>query len=173
MTRGRWLPTRSLQIGVLATIVAGAIPLALWALGQGVDDEAEIPFDHSVHAGQYGMPCLSCHSFATRSTVAGIPSVQSCMGCHKLAGKDKPAVQTMARRFAEGKGLSFTRRHDLPDHVYFSHRVHHRAEVACADCHGAVESMASVARTSSLEMGWCLSCHRQRGASVDCLDCHK
>lgn len=145
----------------------------MWARGQGANHDSEIPFDHAVHAGRYGIPCLSCHSAATRSTVAGIPSVQSCMGCHKFAGKDKPAVQALAQRFTKGKGLSWPKLYDVPDHVYFSHRAHWQADVTCAECHGAVESMAKVVRTSSLEMGWCMDCHRRRGATSDCLDCHK
>jgi hypothetical protein len=24
-----------------------------------------------------------------------------------------------------------------------------------------------------MKMGWCLDCHRQRGASIDCWTCHK
>jgi hypothetical protein len=29
-----------------------------------------------------------------------------------------------------------------------------------------------VRQVSSLQMGWCLGCHQQRGASTDCLTCH-
>ncbi|MFB3126131.1 MAG: cytochrome c3 family protein [Candidatus Acidiferrales bacterium] len=47
-----------------------------------------------------------------------------------------------------------------------------RAGVECQACHGPVETMEQVSRVSSLEMGWCLQCHRQRNVSVDCATCH-
>jgi hypothetical protein len=49
--------------------------------------------------------------------------------------------------------------------------LHHGVE--CAQCHGRVEEMPHTPRASSFEMGWCLSCHRQQGGSLDCLTCHK
>ena len=132
-----------------------------------------IPFDHSLHVGKYGMQCLGCHVDARISTTAGIPSVRKCMGCHKFVSKDKPAIQTLAKLWDEGKSPSFRRIHDLPDYVYFSHRVHIAAQVDCKSCHGDVGKMARVVQVSPLTMGWCLECHKQRKATTDCIGCHK
>jgi hypothetical protein len=33
--------------------------------------------------------------------------------------------------------------------------------------------MDRVRRVSSLEMGWCVNCHMENKASIDCLTCHK
>ena len=72
--------------------------------------------------------------------------------------------------------------HNLPDYVYFDHRAHVAAGVACQSCHGPVESMERVSQFSSLSMGWCVNCHRETTAngvngqavhaSTDCAICH-
>jgi hypothetical protein len=76
--------------------------------------------------------------------------------------------------------IAWARVHRLPDHVRFSHGPHARAEVPCRTCHGAVETMDQVRQISSLQMGWCLECHRRHRADrpegarlTDCLTCHK
>jgi Cytochrome c7 and related cytochrome c len=132
-----------------------------------------VPFDHSIHAGTYRMACLSCHVDADKSTTAGLPSVRKCMGCHKFVDTQKPAVQELARLWRAEQVPRWSRVYDLPDYVYFSHRVHVGAQVACAQCHGDVASMSHVTRASSLTMGWCLDCHEQRHARLDCGACHK
>lgn len=132
-----------------------------------------VPFDHSIHAGQYKMPCLECHVDADKSTTAGLPSTARCMGCHKFVDKQKPAVQALAELWGDERVPRWTRVYSLPDYVYFSHRVHVSAQVACTDCHGNVASMKKVIRVAPLTMGWCLDCHRQRSATRDCVACHQ
>lgn len=84
---------------------------------------------------------------------------------------------------AERQSIPWVRVHNLPDHVAFDHRPHVAAGVACAECHGPVESMARVRQSSDLSMGWCVNCHRRaqvppiKGgppgpASTDCSVCH-
>ena len=50
--------------------------------------------------------------------------------------------------------------HDLPTHVQFPHVSHVRVGIQCQTCHGPVEEMEEVYQFSSLQMGWCISCHR-------------
>ncbi len=165
----RWL--------IAAVLVTGAgVP---FAAGHAAPAEAAppaadaIPFDHTIHAGKYAMPCLACHVNARNSTTAGLPSVRKCMGCHKFVAKDKPAIQALTKLWEAKKAPTFRRIHDLPDYVYFSHRVHIAAEVACSTCHGDVAKMQKVVQVSPLTMGWCLTCHQQRKATLDCVGCHK
>lgn len=133
----------------------------------------EIPFDHSIHVAKNDIACLECHSFADKSPTAGLPSVQKCMGCHSQVATDKPAIKALAALYKEGRAPSWKRIYSLPDHVYFSHRVHVHAELQCAQCHGAVETMHEAEPAASLGMGWCMDCHRERGATLDCMACHK
>jgi len=135
--------------------------------------ETSMAFDHQIHAGQYQIPCQYCHAYADQARVAGIPSLRKCMGCHKFGPKDKPVVQRLAAMFEEGKSATFARVNDMPDYVYFSHRVHVLKGVKCAECHGEVAKMHKVVPAHTFTMGFCLDCHRQRGASVDCVTCHQ
>jgi Cytochrome c7 and related cytochrome c len=133
----------------------------------------ELSFDHSVHAGKYGMQCLDCHPYADKSPVAGLPSERKCMGCHKFVAKDKPAVQLLAKRFEDGQSLRWTRVFIVPDYIYFSHQVHVRAKVDCKECHGDMAASKTIQQDQPFTMGRCLRCHEARGASRDCLTCHK
>jgi hypothetical protein len=165
---------------LLAVAVAGALAAALVA---GVSaptrgappapDSPAIAFDHVIHAGQYGIACLGCHVYADRSSSAGVPSVRKCMGCHKFVAKDKPNIQALATMFEQGQGPRWPRVTRVPDFIYFSHRMHVRSDVACSECHGDVKAMHTVVPVRELTMGFCLGCHDQRKASVDCLTCHK
>lgn len=78
--------------------------------------------------------------------------------------------------------LAWTRIHRLPDFVYFDHRPHVAAGLECQKCHGPIETMERVRQFESLNMGWCVNCHRGRDgtlarglpvkASSDCSACH-
>jgi hypothetical protein len=166
----------ALIVGLVATIARSQSPDTSAATPVAASASAapgEVPFDHTIHAGKYGIPCLDCHVYADKSPVAGLPSGRKCMGCHKFVAKDNPAVQTLATRFAAGESLQWERVFYLPDYIYFSHRMHVRAQVACSECHGDVAGMKTVTQDRPFAMGRCLSCHEQRHATHECLACHK
>ncbi|MFN3412574.1 MAG: cytochrome c3 family protein [Thermoanaerobaculum sp.] len=82
---------------------------------------------------------------------------------------------------AHAQPIAWVRVHRLPDFVYFDHRPHVLAGVACQTCHGPVETMERLRQASDLTMGWCVNCHRTPRevkpghvltASVDCAVCH-
>jgi hypothetical protein len=50
--------------------------------------------------------------------------------------------------------------------VYFDHSIHVAKGVACSDCPGRVDRMPLTMRVASLEMQWCLSCHRDPAQHV-------
>ena len=50
--------------------------------------------------------------------------------------------------------------HDLPDFVYFNHSIHVNKGVGCRSCHGPVDEMPLMYAENTLQMEWCLSCHR-------------
>jgi hypothetical protein len=49
---------------------------------------------------------------------------------------------------------------------------HIKAGLECQTCHGPVETMPVLRRESSLQMGWCINCHKERRVRVDCAVCH-
>ena len=69
--------------------------------------------------------------------------------------------------------IEWVRVHKVPDFVRFDHRSHVAADVACQTCHGPVETMERMRQESTLLMGWCVNCHRQQKATLDCGACHQ
>ncbi|MBI2883225.1 MAG: cytochrome c3 family protein [Candidatus Methylomirabilis oxyfera] len=132
-----------------------------------------IDFSHKIHAGTYRISCLYCHTNARRSPVAGVPSVQRCMGCHKITAADRPEVRKLKGYWDRKEPIPWIKIFGQPDFVAFSHVAHVRAHVACEDCHGPVQKMDRVHRAVDLTMDRCLSCHRDRQASIDCVTCHR
>lgn len=105
--------------------------------------------------------------------MAGLPSVQRCMGCHRVIAADRPEIKKVQEYYQNKQPIPWIKVYDLPDFVYFSHKRHVAKEVTCQECHGPVETMDRIEKYSSLTMGWCLSCHKKREADRDCLVCHK
>lgn len=139
----------------------------------GGTPEQPIAFSHKTHAGDYQISCLYCHANARRSTVAGIPSVQFCMGCHKITAADKPEIQKLKGYWDRQEPIAWIKIFGQPDFVHFSHVAHVRANVTCSTCHGEVQTMDRVQKAVDLTMTRCLTCHRDRHASIDCVTCHK
>jgi c(7)-type cytochrome triheme protein len=124
-----------------------------------------------------GINCVFCHSGAMKSPVAGIPSVQKCMGCHTVIKPDSPEIQKVAAYWQRNEPIPWTRVNQLPRFVYFSHQVHVAAGgVNCERCHGDVSKMALAEPVVKMNMGWCLDCHNQQPNAEqlkDCSVCHK
>jgi hypothetical protein len=137
-----------------------------------ITTEQPIAFSHRVHATDYKIRCQYCHIYVERSPVAGAPPVKTCMGCHELIATDKPEIENLTRFWQERQPIEWVKIYDLPDFVRFTHKRHVRAGVECQECHGPVDTMERVVRVSDLTMGWCLDCHQQRNAEIDCLICH-
>ncbi len=131
-----------------------------------------ISFSHKLHAGSHAIPCLYCHRLAGKSSLAGIPAVADCLACHRYIVPDAAEIIKLRGYLERKEAIPWARVHLLPDHVYFPHMMHLRARVDCTFCHGNVVTMERISRTASLKMGWCLGCHRQHKASIDCWTCH-
>ncbi|MEZ4484131.1 MAG: cytochrome c3 family protein [Syntrophotaleaceae bacterium] len=137
------------------------------------DGSQPIAFPHTVHAGQLGLACDFCHESVGKSPQAGVPAVSKCLSCHRAIATERPEIQKLLGYQQRGEAIRWQRIHELPDFIYFSHKRHVRSGLDCSACHGGVDQMQEIKRVRSLQMGWCLSCHRSRGASFDCATCHK
>jgi len=147
-----------------------------------------IPFSHKHHAGLYEIECLYCHTGTDRSPSAGVPSVEVCMGCHSLfppsCDSEFEGIRTLKEHWEAKEPIEWQQIHRSPEYVQFRHNRHIQAGVECQRCHGPVEGMDKVYVTedavwwpwmlpsAKLEMGWCVQCRRENGASQDCLTCH-
>lgn len=136
-------------------------------------------FRHDIHAGQLKMECQYCHYSVAVSSEPGIPSMQTCMGCHlAVAGKDstnRVEIQKLKDAWNEGTPVEWVRIHSVARHVRFPHMRHIKAmgPNACANCHGNVARMPQVFQVQNVNnMGWCINCHLERNVSRDCTACH-
>ena len=69
-------------------------------------------------------------------------------------------LEPVRESFRTDRPIAWTRVHDLPDFAYFDHSIHVAKGVGCSTCHGPVDKMPLMRKQSSLQMEWCLDCHR-------------
>ena len=122
--------------------------------------EQPVPFSHKHHVGDVGIDCRYCHTSVETSAFAGIPPTETCMSCHAQLFADSPMLEPVRASFRNGTPIRWTRVHELPGYVYFNHSIHVHKGVGCSTCHGRVDQMPLMWRTSRLQMEWCLECHR-------------
>jgi hypothetical protein len=186
-------------LGVLLLAVLIFLAVSSWSRQPAVAKAPPQPinFPHNVHVETYKMDCRYCHADARRSKAAGLPSVERCLGCHKITAADKPEIRKLAEYGARREPIPWVRVFKVPEFTYFPHKAHVRAGVKCETCHGEVAKMTTVAARTGpnlvndllnlagfrpaappLTMGWCVDCHRAENAKgrtqapLDCVTCH-
>ena len=122
--------------------------------------EQPVQFSHQHHVGGIGIDCRYCHTSVEVASSAGIPPTKTCINCHSQIWSTSPYLEPVRASFREDRPLRWIRVHDLPDFVYFNHSIHVKKGVGCETCHGRVDRMPLMLQESSLQMEWCLDCHR-------------
>src|SRR5215203_5081600 len=143
-------------------------------LGMRPRAEQPFPFPHNTHAAKRVGCTEYCHESVSAGPIAGLPSVKTCMACHNQIATDRPLIRRLAALEHEGTDLGWQRVYGYTPsaHVRFNHAPHIRAKVDCASCHGNVAEQTTAERVVDLTMGFCVNCHREKQASLDCLSCH-
>lgn len=172
MTKPRVVATLLLAVTGLLAVTIGVLYSKGSADLIGTDTQP-LAFSHQLHAGSLKIDCLYCHRSAEQSAVAGIPSMQLCMGCHRNLTAQTEQTARLIDHWEKQEPVAWKRLQRLPDFVYFTHERHLAQGLGCTNCHGEVDRMPYTPRAATYEMGWCLSCHQARGASRDCWICHK
>ena len=131
-----------------------------WVTRQGQRADQPVPFSHKHHVEGLGLQCQYCHVSVEKSSYAGIPPTKTCMNCHAQIWTGAALLEPVRESFRTGKSLIWTRVNDLPDFVYFDHSIHVSKGVGCNTCHGPVDRMPLMFNYASLQMEWCLECHR-------------
>jgi hypothetical protein len=151
--------------GVLALV--GSLILLAMMLGRSSyatrEDEVvqqPVQFSHLHHVLDDGIDCRYCHTSVETSAFAGIPPTKTCMNCHSQIFNTAPILEPIRASFRDNAPLRWIRVHDLPDFVYFNHSIHVKKGVGCETCHGRVDEMPLMRQENSLQMEWCLDCHR-------------
>lgn len=157
-------------------VEAGAAPADSFTAQQAIDafnaarlgPDQPLPFNHRWHAGELQIECLYCHAGTDRSQTGAMPSVEICMGCHRVAGSGLEPVEALRGFWERQTPIEWNWVYKLPEFVQFNHEPHVRNGVDCTECHGPVkEEMDRIYQWAPLTMGWCLECHRQPPAETD------
>ncbi|MBI2682292.1 MAG: cytochrome c3 family protein [Acidobacteriales bacterium] len=131
-----------------------------WVTKEGIRPEQPVPFSHNHHVAGLGIDCRYCHTSVETSSFAGLPPTKTCMNCHSQIWTNAIMLEPVRASFRDNKPLRWTRVHDLPDFAYFSHEIHVNKGIGCKSCHGPVDQMPLMYQNASLQMEWCLQCHR-------------
>jgi len=147
--------------------------------GQLKGPKQPIFFRHDLHAGQYKIQCQYCHYSVNYASEPGIPSLQTCMGCHLAVGgsdsTNRAEVKKLRDAWNQKQPVEWVRIHQIAKHAHFPHMRHLKAmgPNACGTCHGDVTRMPQVFKVNNVNnMGFCISCHVERKVSRDCAVCH-
>lgn len=120
-----------------------------------------VPFSHKHHVSGLGIDCRFCHTTVEESSFAGLPPTKTCMTCHSQIWTNAEMLEPVRESFRSDRSIEWTRVHDLPDFVFFNHSIHVSKGIGCSTCHGQVDQMPLMWRQNTLNMEWCLECHRQ------------
>lgn len=156
------------KVSIFGALVAAG--LGMWLLlevnrtpyvtNAGVARIQPVQFSHQHHVGGLGLDCRYCHTSVEKAAVAGIPPTKTCMNCHSQIWSTSPELEPVRESFRTGNSLEWIRVHDLPEFAYFDHSAHVNKGMGCSTCHGRVDRMPLVWQEKSLQMEWCLECHR-------------
>lgn len=159
-----YIAKASLAGAVLLAAVGGfvytVVARSSYLTGRYIERQQPVQFSHRHHVGDDGIDCRYCHTSVETAAWAGMPPTQTCMNCHSQIWNDSPYLEPVRASFRENKPIMWERVHDLPEYAYFNHSIHVAKGVGCSSCHGDVANMASVYQENTLQMEWCVACHK-------------
>ena len=149
-------------VAVVSLLLFAALEMqrSPYATYEGIAHVQPVPFSHQHHNAGLGIDCRYCHTSVEVSSFAGIPPTKTCMNCHSQIWTNAPMLEPVRESYRTGKSIIWTRVNDLPDFVYFDHSIHVNKGVGCYSCHGPINKMPLTYAAASLQMEWCLNCHR-------------
>ncbi len=153
-------------IAAAAAWVGGEITRSPYVTQVNVPREQPVQFSHEHHVAGLGIDCRYCHTSVETASYAGMPATKTCMNCHSQIWTNAALLEPVRQSWRSGLPIAWTRVHDVADYVHFPHDVHVSRGVACVSCHGQVNEMPLMWKTKSLQMEWCLSCHRDPASSL-------
>jgi hypothetical protein len=158
---------------VMVVVLAGAafyvytqVARSSYLTGRYLEKQQPVQFSHKHHVGDDGIDCRYCHATVETTATAGMPPTQTCMNCHSQLFSDQPYLEPVRASFRENKPIQWERVHDLPEFVYFNHSIHVAKGIGCSSCHGQIDKMPAVYQENTLQMEWCIACHRDPAQHV-------
>jgi hypothetical protein len=162
------------KASIFVAIIAGGVAFyaftqiarSSYLTNQGLERPQPVQFSHKHHVGDDGIDCRYCHTSVETAASAGMPPTQTCMNCHTQIWADSPYLEPVRASYRDNKPIEWVRVHDLPEFAYFNHSIHVAKGVGCASCHGDIANMPSVYQQNTLQMEWCVACHRDPGPNI-------
>ncbi len=158
---------------VLTGVIVIAVGIGLnslqrspWVTRQGQRPDQPVAFSHKHHVEGLGLQCQYCHTQVEKAAYAGVPPTKTCINCHAQIWTNAQLLQPVRDSWATGESIRWIRIHDLPDYVYFNHYIHVNKGIGCSSCHGRVDEMPLMYQQNSLQMEWCLNCHRNPAVNL-------
>lgn len=178
--------------GAFATAIVGMA--GYWVQFEKPEPQP-IAYPHDLHAGTsftylsngeevkgLGLECTHCHQYVDKSRFATVPAMSVCKTCHENQPARTDELMKLKKYLDNNEPVIWQRLHSVPDHVYFSHKRHVKfyegkgmaagSGEICQKCHGNMKVVQTVKQATTLQMGYCVTCHRAEGASIDCWTCH-
>jgi hypothetical protein len=152
-------------IGAVGLVLGGISWWWLWPRTEYVSHsswfvEQPVPFSHQHHVAGLGIDCRFCHTTVEIAGDAGMPPTYTCMTCHSQIWTNAAILAPVRESLANNTPITWHRVTDLPDYVYFNHKIHIAKGVGCESCHGTIQDMPLTQKARTLTMGFCLDCHR-------------
>jgi hypothetical protein len=161
-----------LLIGVCIVLILGFLYYFYIPPATDIGPEQPVAFSHRVHAGVKQIQCRFCHPYVKTSKYPGMPPVEKCLYCHHYILHSYPEILKEHDWLETKTPAPWVKVNYLAEHVVFNHQRHVKKDVACNECHGAVETMDRL-KGVDFKMGFCIECHEKKKASLDCwLSCH-
>jgi len=135
-----------------------------------------IQYNHSKHINEAGLDCIDCHVRVTTHRKASIPNIEVCADCHDEAMTESKEEAKVVNYIQKKKQIPWIQVHRIPDYAYFSHRRHVAiGKLKCTACHGDVAKRTKpfTRPAVTLNMNFCIKCHRKKHAQTDCAACHR
>lgn len=179
------------QLFLFIVLISGCLLTGTWLFANssyfsrvGHFEEQPIAFSHELHTKDLGLDCTFCHTGVNHEANAGMPTMETCWGCHQDVLKHSDFLDPVRNSYLSEKPLKWKRVNLVADHVYFHHGKHIKAGVSCNACHGDAHEMPLMAQQQKFEMQFCLNCHKnahedyERPRSEnqrlkDCYTCHR
>lgn len=171
----RWIPH---LVVFLASLTAGLLYVA-FSQGRASYRAVRQPvlFNHYVHTKEQELACEECHQGVKTGYFATYPTVETCSICHsEPVGNTEKELRFVEDYVNKAQEIHWQRLFKIPDHVFFSHRIHVvRAEIECMTCHAGMEEQTQPPSRplKVLTMKECMGCHQEREATLDCNSCHR
>jgi menaquinone reductase, multiheme cytochrome c subunit len=180
MPAKRWSAQKNVRLGsvplvLLLSGLIGFVTVAalLFKLGAGRIRQP-LEFSHKIHADS-GLECNDCHQNFRSHASSGRPRLEICSNCHSESQGKSEEEKKLQAFIQKGEEIAWQRLYHVPPDVYFSHRTHVvLGEIECQKCHGDIGSSSkSPSAAVKISMKKCMSCHKERQVTNDCIACHR